>query len=131
MATGADALPGPFEGDQQNHSFALQNYVLLQQEHESLRQRLDQLQPASVPEAMCTRVTASLAGSPTRPAYASASLQSSPSSSRSPSVSRSHRHRRRASLPAHPRPNYAFRCLETVMDEATLREVAEEEAKLF
>ena len=108
-----------------DRDLALQKYLLLHEQHESLRQHLDELRPLQT--SFGSDTTASHPGlSPTRTesnASLSSSGQSSPYQPRStPST---FGHRRRVSIPPHRACS-----LETVLDETTLSEVAMKEAKL-
>ncbi|KAL8366486.1 hypothetical protein RB595_004995 [Gaeumannomyces hyphopodioides] len=90
-----------------NRDFALQKYLLLQEQHESLQHHIDQLRPAAPPMARRSPSVASSTASSTR-----------------------HHQRqqfRHGSVPTAAAPFG----LETVPDERTLHEVAAEEARLF
>ncbi len=137
MAGPEDSWSRPSAFPPHNETFTLQKYLLLQGQHESLRQHLALLQP----EVSSTAHTTPL-GSPTRAAYHPGSADSSPYTSRSSSTSRHHSRssssRRSSVLPAVPAREGGCcsfdgggMCLATVPDEATLLEVAAEEAKLF
>jgi len=113
---------------QHNYHFSMQKYLLLQEQHDSLRQHLDQLYPIG------TAVTSPTA-SPTRVGYSPASVPSSPTSSRSSSISRNIRsNHRRSSLPAQQSNNCGYGTvpcsLQSILDESTLAELALEEARL-
>jgi hypothetical protein len=118
MGVPTSAWEEPAQGLHQNETYTLQKYMVLQAQHEALRQNVEQLRSPGL--------TASPLGSPTNSTYPFA--ETSPYSSRSSSVSRSHSRGRRASAQS---PPGALPCvLETVLDEATLAELAAEEAKL-
>ncbi len=142
MASPPLPLPGPGAlRAHHNHSFTLQKYLLLEEQHETLRHHIDQLRPLALDEtAAGDAADASPVGSPTAPtapAYPPPPcVQPSPHPSQLPSVSaggRYHHHRRRRrSLPPPVRPSHgAAACPETAPDETTLHEVALEEARLF
>lgn len=104
-----------------NRDLALQKYLLLLEEHDHLRQNLDTLLPIQ----SIRGVPKSTPVSPTVGTYLSSS-SSSQMTSRSHSLSQVHSGRhRRPSLPA-----ATTGCLETVIDESTVAEVAGEESRL-
>ncbi|KAI1370188.1 hypothetical protein F4677DRAFT_383522 [Hypoxylon crocopeplum] len=104
-----------------NIDFAMQKYLLLQNEHAELQQHMYHLCPAYTTSS--TAVT-SPSVSPTR------SFSGSPPAMLSPSPPRSHR---RSSLPS--TMNSRHRCsqtqLEPVLDESLIEEMAAGEQKLF
>ncbi|KAH8785790.1 hypothetical protein F5883DRAFT_536076 [Diaporthe sp. PMI_573] len=112
----ADSLP------QHNRELTLRRYMLLQDEHESIRQHLDQISTSS--SSATTKTTASLTLGPTRPS----------GHTRTDSAAR------RASMPQYdmPRPRFHRRAgarvtsaeLEMSSDPATLARIASEEARL-
>ncbi|KAI0880209.1 uncharacterized protein GGS22DRAFT_86922 [Annulohypoxylon maeteangense] len=103
-----------------NIGFAMHKYLLLQNQHEELRQHMHDLCPSYTTSS--TAVT-SPSVSPTR------SFTGSPSMTLSPFPSRSHR---RSSLSM---KNSGYRCsqtqLEPVLDESLIEEMAAGEQKLF
>lgn len=121
-----DSLP------QHNRELTLRRYMLLQDEHEFIRRHLDQLSApsTSIPVSGTTETTASSTLSPTRAGHEGPF----PGHARSDSAAR------RASMPQYdaPRPRFHRRGggaraavrAETLVDPATLSEVASEEAKL-
>ncbi|KAK3369826.1 hypothetical protein B0H63DRAFT_403071 [Podospora didyma] len=140
-STSVGALPEPPRASpaahaHHNRDLALQKYLLLHEQHESLRQHLDELRPLPPSRDMAapTATAISPVGSPTRngsvASFSSSSGQASPYHSRSSSLCGPFR---RSSLPSR-----IMMCngsstgseLETVPDETTLAEVAIEEAKL-
>jgi hypothetical protein len=129
------SLREPPKGSARIHhkrDLALQKYLLLQEEHDHLRQHLDSLQ------TFATRHTASSPPLlPTRTNYppSISSGQTSSCQSRSPSLPRVHgQGHRRSSLPAiTSRPTScaaAASCLTTVIDELTVAELVADEARL-
>ncbi|KAK1830883.1 hypothetical protein QBC39DRAFT_372444 [Podospora conica] len=111
-----DARLEPAARGNQNRDRALQKYLRLQEQHESLRQHLSELRPLQTP---FSAVTASPVISPAR-----TSSTSSITSLGAPSpTSRSQRH---FSIPG----SLPWGSLESVPDETTLDELATEEAKL-
>ncbi|OIW23433.1 hypothetical protein CONLIGDRAFT_649468 [Coniochaeta ligniaria NRRL 30616] len=131
------SLPEPPKGPVRTHhnrDLALQKYLLLQEEHDHLRQHLDSvptLQPSQNAVANSPPV------SPTVATYQSSSSsgQTTPYQSPSPSLARVHgQGHRRSSLPAVTSRvascAAATSCLETVIDETTIAELATEEARL-
>lgn len=114
--------PAAYANANHNRDIALQKYMLLHEQHESLRQHLDELRPLQT--SFASTAVHTPAASPTRTSSTSSFSSASPTSpyhSRSSSSYGS----RRASLP--PRAAYG---LDTVLDETTLAELAVEEAKL-
>jgi len=124
MAVPTQAWPGPSLDLHHNQNFTLQKYLLLQEQHESLRQHLERLRTPARP------ATVSPMGSPK--SACPGSSDSTPYGSRSSSVSRHHSRSRRSSAHGPSRGGLAFVgvCLEPVLDEATLQELALEQAKL-
>ncbi|KUI63187.1 hypothetical protein VP1G_10309 [Cytospora mali] len=121
-----DSLP------RHNRELTLRRYMLLQDEHEFIRRHLDELSATSSASG-ATGATTSPAPSPTRPA----GHGPLPGHTRSDSAAR------RASMPQYdaPRPRFHRRGggvggaraavrAETMVDSATLAELASEEAKL-
>ena len=100
-----------------NHNLTLQKYLLLQEQHEFLRQHLDELRPLRT--SADTGTTTSPAVSPSRTCSRSSFFGPSPTSTSQPL--------RRTSLPLGAAWSLG---LETIPDEATLSEVAAEEARL-
>ncbi|KAK0721082.1 hypothetical protein B0H67DRAFT_487038 [Lasiosphaeris hirsuta] len=101
-----------------NRDLALQKYLLLHEQHESLRQHLDELRPLQTAFGSNTTTTSPIA-SPSRTSSTSSFSSHSPNSPR------------RASLPS--RVSYiglGSSELATVPDETTLAEVAVGEARL-
>ncbi|TPX06709.1 uncharacterized protein E0L32_002205 [Thyridium curvatum] len=144
-------LPDPLTDLHHNTNLALRKYLLLREQHESLQQHLEQLRPLGAccsPTAVTTTGSSSLAGSPTRGSFSAsppdlpAPYSTSPAmpSATTPAATRTRNHqRRRSSLPA-PKAVVGGPggvCLHRsstaagVLDEATLQEVADEEARLF
>ncbi|KAK4216926.1 hypothetical protein QBC37DRAFT_278348 [Rhypophila decipiens] len=114
------ATPSPSFDHMHNRDLALQKYVLLQEQHDSLRQHIDELRPLQSPFGGMV--------SPNGPLSASnrtSSVSSISSSTCDVSPYQSVRSHRRVSMPL-AKPS----CLETVLDETTVSEVALEEAKL-
>ncbi|KAI3393703.1 hypothetical protein diail_3798 [Diaporthe ilicicola] len=117
----ADSLP------QHNRELTLRRYMLLQDEHESIRQHLDQISTSS---SATTGTTTSPTLGPTRPSGKDALTGRRRTDSAA----------RRASMPQYdmPRPRFHRRAgpragsaeLETSSDPATLAQMATEEAKL-
>ena len=109
-----------------NHNLTLQKYLLLQAQHETLRQHIDQLRPlARMVDGNC------LISPVTSPTGASCTGDSSPYASRSSSVSRGGT--RRPSLPISPGPRCILAssaCLDSATDQSALGEMAIEEARL-
>lgn len=103
-----------------NRDLALQKYVLLQEQHDSLRQHLEELRPLQNPFSSMASSTGPLSTS-----NRTASVSSIASSTCDVSPYQSVRAHRRVSTPL-AKPN----CLEPVRDETTVSEVAVEEAKL-
>ncbi|KAJ9157140.1 hypothetical protein NKR19_g3797 [Coniochaeta hoffmannii] len=140
MANTTPSLPEPPKGSvlhvHHNRDLALQKYLLLQEEHDHLRQHLELLQTLGASHAFFSPPV-----SPTRASYPSSSAissgQTTPYQSRSPSLSRVHGQGqdRRSSLSAITRPTScaavaASSCLETVIDESTVAELVAEETRL-
>ncbi|KAH8911649.1 hypothetical protein BR93DRAFT_962886 [Coniochaeta sp. PMI_546] len=117
-----------------NRDLALQKYLLLQEEHDHLRQHLDSvhnLQPSRNIIPNSPPVSPTVATYPS----SSSSTQTTPYQSRSPSLTRVHgQGQHRSSLPAvASRPAScvaATTSLETVIDESTIAELATEEVRL-
>lgn len=103
-----------------NRDLALQKYVLLQEQHDSLRQHLEELRPMQSPFGDMAPPTGSISS-----ATRTASVSSLSSSTCDLSPYQSIRSYRRVSLPM-AKPG----CPEPVIDESTVSEVAREEAKL-
>ncbi|KAJ2901726.1 hypothetical protein MKZ38_001536 [Zalerion maritima] len=115
-----------------NRDLALQKYMLLHSQHQSLRERLDQLRPL-VTMTSCNTAVTSPAHSPERSPFSPDMTASATFSTTSPysSASRSHR---RSSMPVRDLPaDYRRRGgrLEAVVDERARYETATEERKLF
>jgi hypothetical protein len=110
-----DARREPIARGNHNRDLALQQYLRLQEQHESLRQHLSELRPLQTPfSAVSASPVVSLART---------SSTSSVTSLGAPSpTSRSHRLSMPSGLP--------WGALETVPDETTLDELATKEAKL-
>lgn len=149
-------LPERRNSSQYNRDLALQKYLLLHEQHESLRQHLDELRPLQT--SFGTAIMSTPLASPTRTCSSSSIASTSPISpyhARRPSITAAApttssslcmtRTRRRSSLPPptstpvgpFPPPCHNTRSfstggteLETVPDETTLAELAVEEAKL-
>lgn len=122
----ADELMGIESADSaagHNINFAMQKYLLLQNEHEELRQYMHDLCPSYTNSF--TAVT-SPSVSPTRSSSGSSSFKITPSP-----PSRSHHHRR--SSQSSPRSS-SYRCsqtqLEPVLDESLIEEMAAGEQRL-
>ncbi|KAI1400577.1 hypothetical protein F4819DRAFT_487493 [Hypoxylon fuscum] len=119
----ADELMGssPDEAANHNTDFAMQKYLLLQNQHEELRQHMHDLCPTYTTSS--TAVT-SPSVSPTR------SFSGSPTFKLSPSPSRNHR---RSSLASSIRSGCrgSQPQLEPVLDESLIEEMAAGEQKLF
>ncbi|KAH8896450.1 hypothetical protein GQ53DRAFT_779028 [Thozetella sp. PMI_491] len=115
-----------------NRDLALQKYLLLQDQHESLRQHLDELRPL-YPSSQSERsisLSVTPSGSPTRSGTSASPFASGQTSPRSPPpAGRQRPHHRRSSLPVTSQTHMCPPGLETVL-EAT-NELAAEEAKLF
>ena len=116
-----------------NRDLAMQKYLLLQEQHESVRQQLDALQPLD--DQAVPRVSATTSNtpsvSPTRATSISYSPPSSQGSPPSPHVVSIHSSRhRRSSLPVGPGVALGPPVLETVL-EVMPTELEMEEAKLF
>ncbi|KAK3934602.1 hypothetical protein QBC46DRAFT_347449 [Diplogelasinospora grovesii] len=113
-----------------NRDRALQKYLLLHEQHETLRQHLDELRPLQISLTGISAIpTASPAVSPTG---ASTSIyppsQTPPLQARHSSMSRNYR---RPSIPSRMGCDLLGSTeLETMPDDATLTQVAVEEAKL-
>ena len=125
-------FPALSSGDMPHHNrdMVLQKYLLLQEQHESLLEHLDQLRPLQTGGTVTTTATASPAASPTRATFSiSHAFQSAPHHSRSSSVSQPYGHQRRASLPQYSAPRMRAG-IDAVMDQNTQAELALEEAKL-
>lgn len=111
-----DVRREPIARGNHNRDLALQQYLRLQEQHESLRQNLSDLRPLQTP---FSAVSASPVISPAR----TSSTSSVTSLGASSPTSRSHRHFSMGSgLP--------WESLETVPDETTIDELATKEAKL-
>ncbi|KAB5554471.1 hypothetical protein GE09DRAFT_1221970 [Coniochaeta sp. 2T2.1] len=129
----ATSMPEPPKGAgrvHHNRDLALQKYLLLQDEHDHLRKYLDSVHTST---PFRNTVNNSPPIPPTVATYPSSasSTQTTPYQSRSPSLSRVHgQASRRSSLPRPASCIAAPSCLETVMDESTIAEVAAEEARL-
>ncbi|KAI2638672.1 hypothetical protein GGS26DRAFT_587439 [Hypomontagnella submonticulosa] len=104
-----------------NIDFAMQRYLLLQNQHEELRQHMHDLCPSYTTSS--TAVT-SPSVSPTR----SSSYSSSPSIRISPSPSRNHR---RSSMRTSDGHRVSQTALQPVLDETLVEEMAAGEQKLF
>ena len=110
-----------------NRDLALQKYVLLQEQHESLRQHLDELRPLQNPFGSAASPTSSITSQVRTGSIASLSS----SGDIFPYQSTTCRPYRRVSLPL-PKMSCsgAGLGLETLPDETAISEVAVEEAKL-
>jgi len=125
------ALPEPRQRPptppvQHNRDLALQKYLLLHEQHESLRQHLDELR---LPVSFGSTAPTSPVASPTRTNSTSSfsSFAATPVHyQRCSSSSSSSQSCRRTSLPAGP----AFPGLETIPDEILKAELAADEARL-
>ncbi|KAK5651701.1 hypothetical protein OQA88_11767 [Cercophora sp. LCS_1] len=106
-----------------NRDLALQKYLLLQEQHKSLRQHLDEIRPL---HSFGSTAATSPVASPTRTNSTTSMSSASPTS---PYHHRYHSSFRRTSLPSGISWGHGTE-LETVPDETTLAEVAMEEAKL-
>ncbi len=117
-----------------NRDLALQKYLLLHDQHELLRQHLDELRPLnySSPSGKIATASSTPSASPTRAmTHTLSPFSSSQMASRSPQTAYRHRrHHRRSSLPVTSRDTVAASGLETVL-EVTTTELEAEEAKLF
>ncbi|KAK3326894.1 hypothetical protein B0H66DRAFT_600994 [Apodospora peruviana] len=105
-----------------NRDLALQKYLLLHEQHESLRQHLDELRPLQLQSTSFPSPVAS----PTRTGSIGSIASSSGDSLPYSPPSRGYRY---SSFPVVGKPSCGGG-LETVPDESTLAEVAVEEAKL-
>ena len=110
-----------------NRDLALQKYLLLHEQHESLRQHLDGLRPLQMP-SFGSATTASPATSPTRTDWMSSFSSPSPTSP-SPPPYPYHSFRHHSASPTRHR-SFPRASLETVPDETTLAEMADDEARL-
>lgn len=108
---------------------ALQKYLLLQEQHESLLEHLEELRPLQTGDTVSTTATTSPATTPTRSTFAlPGAFHSTPHHTRSSPKSGS---RRRASLPQYAAPRmHAIAGIDAMMDGSTRAELALEEAKL-
>jgi len=123
MARPTQAWPDSLQDAHHNQTFTLHKYLLLEEQHASLHLHLEQLLTLG-------GSTMPPPGSP-KPAYPG-SRESTPYSSRSSSITRHHGRGRRSSAggPSTKGSDLEGICLEPVVDEATLQELAHEQAKL-
>ena len=139
MAVGSpmvSALPepkaAPLANGAHNRDLALQKYLLLREQHESLRQHLDEIRPS--PYFSSSTATTSSAASPTsspiQPQLQSSLMPRSSSGSYQNSSSFNSNHHRRVSFPASRSRGGRMCSMETIPDEMLLDQVALEEAKL-
>jgi hypothetical protein len=120
MATTTATMSDPLRPDH-DPNYALQKYLLLHSQHEFLLQHLDEIRPLPSSTATASAVS-SPSASPTR------------SSPHRPRRHTPRQHARRSSLPGPPSSRDCLRksaCLETVVDETTLHQVAAGEQELF
>lgn len=110
-----------------NYNFALQKYMLLQEQHEELRSHLDQIRPGLSLTSSAT--LSSPATSPTRSSSLSSTLSTTSSSSAS-SRRHSRSSERRHARPQPRRSGWDDAPLDTILDEETLYEISAEEQRL-
>lgn len=136
LAGGISGQPALGSMPRHNRDLTLRRYLLLQEEHESIRQHLDALSAtASSASGATTTTTASPSVSPTRAHGHGLGHKRADSAARRASMPlcdapRPRVHRRRARGPGAPAEDGEL-AVEDVLDPSTLAEVASEEARLF
>lgn len=115
-----------------NRDMVLQKYLLLQEQHESLLEHLDQLRPLQTGNTVTTTATTSPATTPTRATFTLPNaFHTTPHHFRTSPTPHATGHQRRASLPQYSAPRmHADTSIDAVMDGNTRAELALEEAKL-
>lgn len=142
MASTPTPLAEPPKGTVRSHrnrDLALQKYLLLQEEHDQLREHLDALEHLRLvpPSTLCSALPHNGPQSPTSTTFTTSSWssQTNPLESVYSSLPESHgQGHRRLSLPAaSSRPVSSISAasgLDTVVDESTITEMAADEARL-
>ena len=112
-----------------NYNFALQKYLLLQEQHQELSTHLDQIRPRLSPTTSVASVS-SASTSPIRTSFSNSSTTSTSSGS-SPRRVRSSGRKYRRCCPDRAAPATGQDVLDTIPDEETLYEISAEERRLF
>ena len=110
-----------------NYNFALQKYLMLQEQHQELSTHLDQIRPRLSPSTSVASVS-SASTSPIRPSFSNSSSTSSAGSP--PRRVRSSGRKYRRCCPDKAPPT-GQDVLDTIPDEETLYEISAEERRLF